>query len=591
MTERGTRPSATTNASFTRPHPPATVGIASLPPELALRIVQLLHPADVVALTAAGQCMRRLFRPADTEFAMVHLLARFPGLRVLYGAEEGRKKETEQAQDSEDKESLYQQLRREVPFRHLPICYSLAVLKLDNFSFGSFSTISDGGFDGEALRLLSRTDEPVNGQVAAWLQKLLVVGSLAVFFDSAEAARRITEIEQTSIEMLPLDVVERASRLGKERHILPKITDDPDISFSKSLRRFALAACTVGAVSVLRFLLESYPASFANMAEHQSESDGSTYLQRAFRRNHPNVVRVLAEFMNRPPYRGEEIAGRPSPVNGSADLCFLAEATNQGNEEMIRAILESGADPNFVSQEPRRRVPPSALYAAWFTALMACRTAKLAKRLLKAVELKAPHTKANLLAAQCRYNNNAMHRALEQKNPKIFKVLLHAIERTGSKMDDGGRALKNQIFGARGFNRRTPIYHACGFNDKIAMVVLGIMFDGVDPTTVKAMTKVMLTHNGDNRTAFHVAAEGLCKRVLAVSADDGGTPLHLVVRKRSLQCVRMLLKYGADPGGKDEAGNTPMMIAQEVYSLDIGLELREAILAAPKEATSSAATR
>ncbi|KAJ3112941.1 hypothetical protein HDU96_003967 [Phlyctochytrium bullatum] len=59
-----------------------TVGLHSLPVELARRILLHLHPVDLISLSSVSRDVRRLFRPADSEvlFAEDHLLLHFPAL-------------------------------------------------------------------------------------------------------------------------------------------------------------------------------------------------------------------------------------------------------------------------------------------------------------------------------------------------------------------------------------------------------------------------------------------------------------------------------------------------------------------------------
>ncbi|KAJ3101201.1 hypothetical protein HDU96_010090 [Phlyctochytrium bullatum] len=623
MAEPSEAITATTATVHTQPPTAATTAsIASLPLELARDIARLLHPITLAALIRTSRSVRRVFRPADSEiqFAEEHLEARYPWLRTVVEHDAcrprrkdlGFMKRLSEAYDmdlfDEQKQEAYEQLGKEVPFRQLPLCYALAVIKMDNFGPDAFHAISEGSL-AKKIRQTSRSQERVESvdeSLMAWLERLLLVGirkvelgfgtrlirwkgdkytckeacervlQFTAFVDSVEAARCITEMERTSFQTLPRG---RPSGQNKENDLLPEIKcnqfDLETFFTATSIPRFAYEACTLGAVSVLRFLLDTYPTSFVDLADYRNESD-ETYLQRAFKNNRQDVFKLLLDYMKRPPYGGEPTPGQPAPMDGNRDLPFLAAATESYNNAMVKFLLELGADPNFFVEpessshptDPQlksnglRLAPHSklkqrfdkfnpALHVACdtnrlelikllvaygadplvrgiggYTALMACQTTTAVSALLEAVECHRPHAMHDLLVARCSKNNTVLHCAIEDKQYyKLVRVLLKAIEKISGK--DGGRALKKEFFTTTGSQKETALLKACWADDPIRTLVFDTMFGGTDPDTFNEMRKVLLVANNYGYTPVHAAAYNgsesmLCKMLDVMSAVDDG---------------------------------------------------------------------
>ncbi|KAJ3101198.1 Ankyrin repeat and FYVE domain-containing protein 1 [Phlyctochytrium bullatum] len=551
--------------------------------------------------------------------------------------------------------AAYQKLQFEVPLRRLPLCYALAVLKTDNFDRNSFKTITHRDFIDHDMGF-SRAEGRVDEGKAVWLERLLstaicnlglgfgirliewegriykckevnsFVRKLVAFLDSVETVRHIAEIEKNSIELLPVDGTES---LDKKLYILPRIFDEPEKNFSKSLQSLAFEACTYCGVSVLRFLLETYPSTFADMARYRSTFNA--YLEQAFRHGYVDVVRVLADIMKRPPYCGETPASQRPLVTGDANLPFLVEATRKGDDAMVRALLAFGKDPNVVAHDPptyrgvRARGKPviyeHALHVACdnshtelidllllhgadplardsgnFTPLMACRTAEASSALLEAVERHMPHARQELLVAQCAKERTALHWAIVQKDLERVRVLLKAMEKMFH--DDGGRAVKNTIFTTTDLYRETVLNQACVAGDDFGTLILSTMFDsaGPDRNTFKDMRKVLLIDDCKGFVPVHSAAmsghettlrktlevmsavgDGMRKKLLEMkSGEHERTPLHLAAWNGNLDCVRMLLEHGADVEAVDRSGATPLVLAEKRKRKSVVQVLREA---------------
>ncbi|KAJ3101199.1 hypothetical protein HDU96_010088 [Phlyctochytrium bullatum] len=236
----------------------------------------------------------------------------------------------------------------------------------------------------------------------------------------------------------------------------------------------------------------------------------------------------------------------------------------------------------------RTRRGPTCAGPAEYTALMACQPSEAASALLEAVERHVPHVMHDLLVAQCCWKNTALHWAIddiEEKDRKLFGVLLKAIEKI-----EGGQAIKMAMLAARGSMNETVLCKACKAGDRIAMVVLGAMFDGAHPRTFEDMRKVLLIVDDEGFTPVHAAAkfgheealrklfevmlavdDGMCKKVLEMKGGNEafrrtplqGTPLHFVAWNGSFSCVWMLLEHGADPEARD--GSDALELPERMY--------------------------
>ncbi|KAJ3112947.1 hypothetical protein HDU96_003973 [Phlyctochytrium bullatum] len=616
--------------------PPPIDYMASLPPELARHMLPFIHPKALANLIRTNARLRKLFRLADmdVEFAMEHLLESFPKLRAVVRSNEHGQNGSDDSPPPEsdgpsrkDCEAAYRQLRDKVPFGKLPLCYALAVLKIDNFGRLSVQTLSRQKIGDESDE--GSWTEPDFFHMLAWFERLLLVAvceleigfitteemtysykeacdtvqKLVPLVDSVEIVRRIVDIERNSFQPLPSVDIE-------------KVNDARNQFFTRIIQRLALAACRtgVGAQSVLLYLLETYPAIFSSMAEYRTRGLRETYLLQAFRTGNTATFSLLLDFMKRPPYCGTTIAGQPSPVNGESNVPFLATATLAKDEDMVRFLLDCGADPNFVAPGPSIYV--NALSAAGFkralhlaclrsspaiiellvahgadpfaqeqrdsmsfNALRTCLTQEAVSALLKAVKRHMPQKLNDLLTAECD-GYTVLQWDIFARNTDRARVFLEAIGMVDD--DNGGLALKKAIFGTRGRFKDTVLYRACKVGEDISMMVLGAMFDGAHPATFNEMRKVLLIDDGFRRTPVHVAAENghiksLRKMLEVLSAVNDGmreevlrlkmlldkrTPLHLAALKGELSCARLLLENGADREEKDKDDLTPLMIAE-----------------------------
>ncbi|KAJ3094298.1 Transient receptor putative cation channel sub A member 1 [Phlyctochytrium bullatum] len=439
------------------------VSLNSLPLEITRRILLHLRLTDIPTLSAVSRRIRELFRPADHEvqFAADHLLEHFPPLRGnedsdsdsddseeseqyynVYGEEKenGRtqgsgsdhssdydyddefdddesesewfghdhlddddKSESSEDDQSSKRKTYYEanyMLRKHVKLlRRLPLCYSLAVLKLEDFDEDAFRIIARPKTWRAYRRIATDLDRAwklrdveEQGRLA-FLERLLLFGvcELEMCFETAEyewegrwyrrkevndeirswvgktgsieAARRIVEIEKKSVTMLPVghegkkcrDRHEKKSRLWGE--------GEPT-NVSESIQRFALKACIEGAVLLLQFLFDTYPVSFTNLAERRARCYLSETFYSRTNKNREQTIRTLVDCLNRSQQGHEHIAAdsgrRYNPLlspfvsltETDADripkLSLLESATSCNDISMVRLLLELGADPNFM---------------------------------------------------------------------------------------------------------------------------------------------------------------------------------------------------------------------------------------------------
>ncbi|KAJ3101197.1 hypothetical protein HDU96_010086 [Phlyctochytrium bullatum] len=572
-----------------------TALIASVPPEIARRIVLHLHPADLASLIRASLILRKVFCPADTEvhFALEHLQARFPA------PPKGGKKRQYTIHPS-----VRYKLRSQVPFRQLPLCYALAVLKLGEFDKDSFRTATEGAFAGEtgSCTHQPRTD-PVDPRRAAWLERLLLVGTgklelgfemqlfrwkdaafmrkeakerwlyLAAFVDSVPAVQRILEIEKASVERV---------EMAADRNGAKGINGDPE-DVSSRLQSFAFAACRYGGGSVLSFLLEAYPETFSNMhTSHRCRVDYLTYMQHIFHFHHTELLKILVHFIKLyrnspgpvPIASGTKYCPELSSLDAENEFSLLQTATLRGAETMVRVLLELGADPNFVSWNP------VTLYPTRIWDPFHCRVVTASKDSCRAptsgctpLHIACNHERLQLIPLLLAHGADPLAQNGTERTPLMMcrcadavTVLLGAVERYApdamrslyggnalhiaaaewnvpvfktllkaiekvSDADEDGRAFMKTLFVARNKDGWTPLTLACQVANGESML------EDADPRTIDAMREVLPMADGQGCTPVHVAAmygrtEMLRTWLGALSASNDGMREKVLGMKR-----------------------------------------------------------
>ncbi|KAJ3114657.1 NAD(P)H-quinone oxidoreductase subunit 5, chloroplastic [Phlyctochytrium bullatum] len=476
-------------------------------------------------------------------------------------------------------------------FQRLPVCYALAVLKIQDFTGDAIGTVTFT----EKKRHSSHRDDNEKPRKVALFERILLVGvckfglgfkeveyewegrwyrrkeayaKIRIWIGmtgSIEAARFVIETEKNSVKMLPSDYVgeKRKHELGTKTHIWCK-GDPRDVS--ESIQNMAFEACMVGKVPLLRFLLDTYPTCFTNLAASPTHRNKNTYLHAAFAHGQEEAMRTLVDYMKRSPY-GEETVSADSPpkynpalslVERISGQSFIRRAAYDGNAAMVRLLLELGADPNFVapcrtgssffavglvglffsiiggdysddtpalhsicSSGPVELIPLLVAHGAnpfqrareGYTALMDCRTPEAVKALVEAVMQYTPHVLHDLLVAKCDREKNALHRAIEQQNKEVVRALLEAVKKAAG--DDRGWELKKAVFGSNGRFQQTALHRACvddqggnTNNDTFSVLVLDAMMDSVerDTTTFEELRSMLLMGDNEDYTPVHVAA-------------------------------------------------------------------------------------
>ncbi|KAJ3114534.1 hypothetical protein HDU96_001996 [Phlyctochytrium bullatum] len=269
----------------------------------------------------------------------------------------------------------------------LPLCYALALLKMEDFNERAIKAITSA--DEGRMIDLKKPEKLRKLQLRtlrrmAFMERLLLVAvfDLGMGFKevewewegrwyrrkeafewvrkfvgmtgSIELATRVIETEKNSVTMLPPGHVGKKLESQSKKGCRLNSADDPT-DVSASIQNFALEACTAGTLPLLRFLFDGYPASFSNLAASKNELARS-YLKGAFKNRHKEVIRLVMDYLKRLPPGEEPLAGDAEsaqkyiPILSSKDygwgLTFLQAATLEGDEPMVLLLLELGADPN-----------------------------------------------------------------------------------------------------------------------------------------------------------------------------------------------------------------------------------------------------
>ncbi|KAJ3114659.1 hypothetical protein HDU96_001803 [Phlyctochytrium bullatum] len=483
--------------------------------------------------------------------------------------------------------------------RRLPVCYALALLKIQDFEYEAIDTIT---FEFDEDRYFAYLDYSNKEREQAYLEILLLAGvcelgmgfqeveyewegrwyrrkeafrmvhSWAASTGSIEVARCIIETTKNSVKMLPLGYVGEKLSVQRGRKIVLLGKGDPK-DVSESIQLLALDACHDGTVPLLRFLLDTYPASFANFAPLRTAYYGkTTYFHVAYKYEQEEVIRTLADYSKRPPYgQAPDPAQKYNPalsmVDPNSRMSLLQCAADEDNIAMVRLLLELGADPNFVWRPPHdegcrgsccRRVTraghdlpvlhvvcdsvmgsdelipllvahgadPLQRNTAGCTALMKCGSGRAVRLLLKAVEQHMPLVKHELLSARSGNGNNVFHRTIEKSDIFTVGPFVEGIKKAGR--EDGGWELKKAVFGTKGRLNQTVLHMACTFDD-LGKLVLDALMDGVerDTSAFGEMRELFLIVDDQGHTPVHAAAikglqKTLSKMLEVLSAVNDG---------------------------------------------------------------------
>lgn len=281
----------------------------------------------------------------------------------------------------------------------------------------------------------------------------------------------------------------------------------------------------------------------SNQVNRQLDERGNTPLLIAARNGHPDVVRWLLEQGADPNVRNE---------NG---LTPLSAAASTGAPEVAKLLLDVGVDPNEVvrSQNPYLEIAPPLIQAVRMN------HPELVRLLLKSdadPNIRDDEGRSPLLHAACKGNERLIHILIRQDasvngrdnygwtplacavqngQPETARRLLAAAANPDSRTNQGRTPL-HLLGRVRQFHARTT---TSDHSETVRRMFLIRTFDHT------FMVDVLL-RNGASVNARD---------------DDGNTALHFYTRSGDYRTVKRLLHYGANPMIENRSGTTPLDLA------------------------------
>lgn len=266
----------------------------------------------------------------------------------------------------------------------------------------------------------------------------------------------------------------------------------------------------------------------------------------------------------------------------------LMAAASENEVEMMRLLIDKGADVNFINPDGWTALIEAADEGAY----------EAAKLLLDS------GAKVNLRGDQTRVT--ALSMAASEGHPEIVELLLDAGAQPESDLSIHAAAGEGEISivellvrkgldpNERDDHGRTPLMTAAAEGKREVVRYLLDQDAKINARSNDGMTAILfaaaegksevirlLLENGadpdaltnDGKTALHLAAgEGKDavvrllvngKADLDVKDNNGRTPLHYAGAEDKKSTVRLLLRLGADPNVVDNAGNTPAVLAAQ----------------------------
>ena len=256
----------------------------------------------------------------------------------------------------------------------------------------------------------------------------------------------------------------------------------------------------------------------------------------------------------------EIIKSNPHLVNSSIDSSGntpLYYVVKKGNIEIVKLLLENGADPNT----------PDSAGETPLSLAVGYRHIEIVKLLLEnGADPNIPDSKRRALLYQTvQYgfkeiaellltygaNPNAkggsgftpLHWAVQKNNPEMVDLLLNH----GANINE------------KGISGETPLSFALTYRD-IEIINL-LLNHGADPNIT----------DGQHRTPLYVATARITEEIvklllehnanLDIEDKDGVAPLHWAVQKNNPEMVDLLLDHKANPNIKDKYGTAPLHLA------------------------------
>ncbi|XP_076285931.1 transient receptor potential cation channel subfamily A member 1-like [Lasioglossum baleicum] len=246
-----------------------------------------------------------------------------------------------------------------------------------------------------------------------------------------------------------------------------------------------------------------------NMLDYKVYFGGISLLQRAVNEKQVQMAKLLINYganVNVKNIRGE------TPI---------VNAIQNRDTKMIELLLTNGAD---IKEDPE----------VVCTAVM-CGNLELVEDLLK------NGTDVNMLNGNIYYRNSLLHRAVNEKQVQMAKLLINY----GANVN------------VKDTREETPIVNAIQNRDTKMIELL--LTNGAD---IKEDPKVVCTAV---RCRNLELVEDLLKNGADINALDnmyfGNSFLHMAVKTKQVQMVKLLINYGANVNVKDSQGETPIVNA------------------------------
>ena len=342
-------------------------------------------------------------------------------------------------------------------------------------------------------------------------------------------------------------------------------------------------AAEEGATEIMQILLGSGPSADTSADGEDKEaastpSIGSEALYTAIEKGDHEMVRLLVEA-------GADV----NAAEGFGGNTPLHEAVEQGDVEMVKILVAAGADVNaegFMSRTPLTLAAeegateimqillgsgPSADTSADGEDKEAASTPSIGSEALYTAVEKGDHEMVRLLveagadvnAAEGFGGNTPLHEAVEQGDVEMVKILVAA----GADVN------------AEGFMSRTPLTLAAEEGaTEIMQILLGSGPDADTPADGEDKEAASTPSIGSEAlyTAVEKGDHEMVRLLVEAGADvnaaegfGGNTPLHEAVEQGDVEMVKILVAAGADVNAEGFMSRTPLTLAAEDGATEI----------------------
>ena len=309
------------------------------------------------------------------------------------------------------------------------------------------------------------------------------------------------------------------------------------------------------------------PLAPSQEAFYYKDNDGCTPLHYACKNSHLECIRRI--IVQAPSVFGDLLTvanndgTTPLSVRTGSGGTILHVACDKGNKNLVKMLLEAGADPNVTDEfgfTPLMRVVVSTSKSGYTTDVVFSIITALCN---SKCSVNAPFVPTEASDSNAHYNegSTALHMAIDEWTDD--EVSVQALVDNGAALDARdvhGRtplhiasiwghhylikllAPSPESFHFRDNDGCTPLYFAC--KNAHLECIREFLFQA--PNVISDLMKVA---NNDGTTP------------LSVRTGSGGTILPVACDKGDINLVKMLLEAGADPNVTDEFGLTPLMRA------------------------------